>query len=174
MTNRCLYFYTKLKMKGCKIMHIEFNVTYHKSNDTPAEIAPAVETCFKDGGTYKCSAEVKDKKTQFTFHGENGECVTTESYPVDVFRADEESAESLAAIMDALPETLTDKSYRVIWMSHVAEDVLSEFGDEINCDESAASLIAEWYCMDGDYDCNQDYWSQLEALVNRYNEMPDD
>lgn len=154
-------------------MRIEFNVTYHKSN-TPANITSAFEAYFQDGGTYKCTIEIKNKKLQFTFHGKNGECVTTENYPAEIFKTDEESAESLAAIMSALPATITDKSYRTLWMPHVSEDVLSEYGDEINDDKDAADLIAEWYCMDGDYDCNLNYWSQLEALVNRYNEMPND
>lgn len=59
-----------------------------------------------------------------------------------------------------------DRIYREVWAEHVKEDALAHFEEEYGetIDEGDAEIIAERYVFQGDYDCNQSYWNNLEAI----------
>ena len=75
---------------------------------------------------------------------------------------------------------LNDILYHLLWKEHVKEDVegMIEEGyyfdvptrsDISNLEEhqraDLVDTVAERYCFDEDYDCETDYWTNLENLV---------
>ena len=64
-----------------------------------------------------------------------------------------------------------DMLYRLLWKEHVKEDVLGQLEQNPDIGEhfdgnDIADAVAERYCFEGDYDCNLDYWSNLDNLIN--------
>jgi hypothetical protein len=66
-------------------------------------------------------------------------------------------------LLELLNYDQKDYIYRSVWANHVAEDVASKFSE---FDENICDTVAKRYAFDGDYDCNRDYWSNLETLLN--------
>ena len=65
-----------------------------------------------------------------------------------------------------------DKIYRDAWAEHVTEDVKSYLNDNDrfeSMDEASVTdlckTVAERYAFCGDYDCNLDYWTNLNNLI---------
>lgn len=72
-----------------------------------------------------------------------------------------------------LSDECKDNVYRTVWAEHVAEDAESHLSDDDrfnSLDEEVQTdvcrEISHRYVFDGEYDCTQDYWSQLDALAD--------
>ena len=69
--------------------------------------------------------------------------------------------------LEGLSEQERDELYRYLWGEHVREDVITHaesIGAELNDDQ--IDIIVERYVEDGDYDCNLDYWTNIENLID--------
>lgn len=59
-----------------------------------------------------------------------------------------------------------DDIYRYLWSKHVAQDVKNHATNlDIELDDDEIDIITEHYCYWGDYDCNLDYWTNIENLI---------
>lgn len=72
-----------------------------------------------------------------------------------------------------MTSVVKDEVYRLIWHEHVKEDVLKML-EEKDLDKSIdqddlADEVAGRYVYEGDYDCNQAYWNNLETLIEEVN-----
>lgn len=72
-----------------------------------------------------------------------------------------------------LSDKCKDNIYRTIWAEHVAEDAESYLSDDNRFNSldkkeqnEICQEIAHRYVFDGEYDCNQDYWTQLNMLAD--------
>ena len=59
-----------------------------------------------------------------------------------------------------------DAIYRAVWFERVAEDVESYAEDNYLLTDDIISGIADAFVYEGDYDCNLDYWTNIENLIN--------
>ena len=69
--------------------------------------------------------------------------------------------------VDSLDWEARDAIYRHIWSEHVREDVethLENMDETLSDDE--IRTVAERYVYDGEYDCNLNYWTNIENLIN--------
>lgn len=71
-------------------------------------------------------------------------------------------------ILRALTSEEKDSLFRALWSEHVAADVKS-FAEsiDVNLSESQIKEAADRY-VNGEYDCNQDYWTNLETIVDSF------
>ena len=82
------------------------------------------------------------------------------------------SNEELFKLIDSLKPYKKDELYRYLWVNHVKEDVraiLEEYDVPYLSDDDFDALIddcANRFVYNGEYDCNTDYWSNLEALID--------
>lgn len=90
------------------------------------------------------------------------------------------SNEEFFKLIDSLKPHRKDELYRYLWVNHVKEDVrtileedvravLEEYGVPYLSDDDFDALIddcANRFVYNGEYDCNTDYWSNLEALID--------
>lgn len=82
------------------------------------------------------------------------------------------SNEELFKLIDSLKPYKKDELYRHLWVNHVREDVrtiLEEYDVPYLSDDDFDALIddcANRFVYNGEYDCNTDYWSNLEALID--------
>lgn len=75
---------------------------------------------------------------------------------------------TLKAQIDAMPYQDQDDIYRYLWHQHVMEDVEAHSTDMgVTLTKDEIDLAAERYVYDGDYDCNFDYWSNIEGVINK-------
>lgn len=77
-------------------------------------------------------------------------------------------------MLDGLAPADRDAAYRYLWAQHVREDVCSHaqtLDTELTADE--IDYITERYVYDGDYDCNLDYWTNIENLIEEVSERRD-
>ena len=77
-------------------------------------------------------------------------------------------SEELNTYVDSCGSYERDQLYRHLWMKHVVEDITSHLEDideELTDEEIEAA--AKRYVYDGDYDCNLDYWSNIENVIYR-------
>lgn len=59
-----------------------------------------------------------------------------------------------------------DAMYRHVWHLHVMDDVRSHARDMgLAINEDLVGFAAEIYVYEGEYDCNLDYWSNIENAV---------
>lgn len=68
--------------------------------------------------------------------------------------------------IDSMSYEDRDDVYRYLWAKSVREDVeghAADIGIELTPDD--IDTIVERYVYDGDYDCNLDYWTNLENLM---------
>lgn len=66
-----------------------------------------------------------------------------------------------------------DEIYRQVKCRYVADDAadrMKERGIE-DPDDSIRYAVAERYVLDGDYDCNLDYWANIDNLINQILEI---
>lgn len=83
------------------------------------------------------------------------------------------SNEEFFKLIDSLKPHRKDELYRYLWVNHVKEDVrtvLEEYGVPYLSDDDFETMIddcANRFVYNGEYDCNTDYWSNLEALIDR-------
>lgn len=83
------------------------------------------------------------------------------------------SNEEFFKLIDSLKPYRKDELYRYLWVNHVREDVrtiLEEYDVPYLSDDDFDALIdncANRFVYNGEYNCNTDYWSNLEALIDR-------
>lgn len=79
-----------------------------------------------------------------------------------------ESEELLKKLnFDELSYEEKDAIYRAVWLSHVKNDVKAFIKDQnIALNEDQIDHIAQLYVYDGRYDCNLNYWNNLDNLIN--------
>lgn len=75
-------------------------------------------------------------------------------------------------LFDQITDIQKDDIYRMVWHSHVKEDVKSVMEDaakelpESEEDRNdLADKVATAYVYDGRYDCNLSYWTNLANLI---------
>lgn len=66
-----------------------------------------------------------------------------------------------------------DEIYRQVKCRYVADDAADRMQErEIeDPDDSIRYAVAERYVLDGDYDCNLDYWANIDNLINQILEI---
>ena len=79
-------------------------------------------------------------------------------------------------ILSTLSDYEKDRLYRSLWYDHVVQDIHSRLEDISDPDDSEdryaplteddITHIAYRYVYNGDYDCNLDYWTNLENLID--------
>lgn len=74
--------------------------------------------------------------------------------------------EVMKNFVDSLDWEARDAIYRHIWSKHVREDVENhlENMDETLTDDEIIT-VAERYVYQGAYDCNLNYWTNIENLI---------
>ena len=83
------------------------------------------------------------------------------------------SDEELFKLIDSLKPYRKDELYRYLWVNHVKVDVrtvLEEYDVPYLSDDDFETMIddcANRFVYNGEYDCNTDYWSNLDALIDR-------
>lgn len=74
--------------------------------------------------------------------------------------------EELHKMIDSLSSYEQDRIYRYLWSQHVREDVISHAENiGIGLDDGIIDTIVDRYVERGDYDCNLDYWTNIENLI---------
>ena len=74
---------------------------------------------------------------------------------------------TLKTKIDALTYEEQDDVYRYLWSQHVREDVESHANDiDADLTEEEIDKIVEMYVYQGKYECNIDYWSNIENLID--------
>ena len=74
--------------------------------------------------------------------------------------------------IDHLSAQEKDQVYRYLWAQHVREDVEARLenndlvkGMSYSRRDQLVDKVVERYVYEGDYDCNTDYWSNIDALI---------
>ena len=71
-------------------------------------------------------------------------------------------------IPDAALSQYRDSVYREVWGEYVKDDAASRAQDTgIEIDDEGLSMVAYRY-VKGDYDCNLDYWTNIDNLLWEY------
>lgn len=74
---------------------------------------------------------------------------------------------TLKAKVDALTYEEQDDVYRYLWSQHVREDVEGHANDiDADLTEEEVDKVVEMYVYQGKYECNIDYWSNIENLID--------
>ena len=77
-------------------------------------------------------------------------------------------SEELNAYVDSCGSCERDQLYRHLWMKHVVEDITSHLEDiDAELTDEEIEAAAKRYVYDGDYDCNLDYWANIENVIYR-------
>ena len=83
------------------------------------------------------------------------------------------SLEKAQNLIDKMESDVKDSVYRLLWQEHVKEDVATQFEEDKrfeNMSEENMDALADQcsyrYCFEGDYDCNLDYWSNIQNLID--------
>ena len=67
---------------------------------------------------------------------------------------------------DGQNQLYRDKIYREVWKEHVIEDIREFLKDNnMELDEEHIDKAATLYVMNGQYDCNLSYWSNIENVI---------
>ncbi len=81
-----------------------------------------------------------------------------------------ETAKSLIVKMD--PQ-VRDAVYRLLWSEYVKEAIKSQINEDDRFDdiddesiEALAERCSDRYCIEGDYDCNLEYWTNIQNLID--------
>lgn len=68
-----------------------------------------------------------------------------------------------------------DEIFRMVWASHVEEDVKSAMKDyhghlpeDENDKQSIVEDVVNAYVYNGKYDCNLSYWENINNLIDRF------
>ena len=73
----------------------------------------------------------------------------------------------LQAVVNSLTDTEKDCLYRHLWQDYVKEDIIAHaenMGVKLTDDE--IQTATEKYVYEGKYDCNLNYWNNIENLIN--------
>lgn len=71
--------------------------------------------------------------------------------------------------IDNMPPHEQDQIFRYLWSHHVKEDVISySEGLGLELSEEDITCIVNAYVYEGEYDCNDSYWSNIENLIRNY------
>lgn len=85
--------------------------------------------------------------------------------------ADKDSKTMRAAFINALPDDFKREIKEDVEMGYIREDVESYCTEhQLPCTDELAGKVAERWVKAGDYDCNADYWSNIETLINEESE----
>lgn len=85
---------------------------------------------------------------------------------MDTF-ADKDDKTMRAAFIDALPDDFKREIKEDVEMGYIREDVENYCTEhQLPCTDELAFCVAERWVKAGDYDCNADYWSNMETLIN--------
>jgi len=98
------------------------------------------------------------------------------------------SNEEFFKLIDSLKPYRKDELYRYLWVNHVKEDVRTVLEEDVRTvlEEDVRAILEEYdvpylsdddfdaliddcanrFVYNGEYDCNTDYWSNLEALID--------
>lgn len=75
--------------------------------------------------------------------------------------------ERINEILNSLTEAEKDAIYRRVWYERVIEDINTHIENtDDNLSDETINKIAHRYVYNGDYDCNQSYWDNLDNLIN--------
>lgn len=89
---------------------------------------------------------------------------------MDTF-ADKDSKTMRAAFINALPDDFKREIKEDVEMENIREDVKNYCTEhQLPCTDELTSTVAERWVKAGDYDCNADYWSNIETLINEESE----
>lgn len=89
---------------------------------------------------------------------------------MDTF-ADKDSKTMRAAFIDALPDDFKREIKEDVEMENIREDVENYCTElQLPCTDELAGKVAERWVKARDYDCNADYWSNIETLINKESE----
>ena len=81
--------------------------------------------------------------------------------------ADKDSKTMRAAFINALPDDFKREIKEDVEMGYIREDVENYCTEhQLPCTDELAGKVAERWVKAGDYDCNADYWSNIETLIN--------
>ena len=76
------------------------------------------------------------------------------------------NTKKLVELKNSLSSAEQDELYRMLWAERVKEDVIGFCEDsEYSLDDGQIEVVVERYVYEGDYDCNLDYWTNIENLV---------
>lgn len=74
--------------------------------------------------------------------------------------------EEIHKMIDSLSPYEQDRIYRYLWGQHVREDVISHAESiDVELDDEVIDIIVDRYVEQGDYDCNLNYWTNIENLI---------
>lgn len=83
------------------------------------------------------------------------------------------SLEKAQNLIDKMEFDVKDAVYRLLWQEHVKEDVATHFEEDERYEsmseeniDALADQCSYRYCFEHDYDCNLDYWSNIQNLIN--------
>lgn len=72
-------------------------------------------------------------------------------------------------IMSVTDRSLSEDVYRVVRERYVREDLVGlAKNKKLELTPDALDYLAHRYAYEGDYDCNQSYWVNLENLIENY------
>ena len=73
----------------------------------------------------------------------------------------------LQAVIDNLTDTEKDRLYRHLWHDYVKEDIIAHAENmDVELTDNEIQTAAERYVYEGKYDCNLNYWDNIENLIN--------
>ena len=73
----------------------------------------------------------------------------------------------LQAVIDNLTDTEKDRLYRHLWQDYVKEDIIAHAENmDVELTDNEIQTAAERYVYEGKYDCNLNYWNNIENLIN--------
>ena len=77
-----------------------------------------------------------------------------------------EMKQRAAGIVTAYDPETRDAVYRHLWQGYVKADIrarAASTGTEMN--EDQVEFAADLYAYDGEYDCNESYWSNIDNVI---------
>lgn len=75
--------------------------------------------------------------------------------------------DNIKTIIDKLSQQDKDDIYRYLWKDYIKKDIedyLEERCDDITLTDDLIDYAADLYVYEGEYDCNFDYWTNIEHV----------
>jgi ribosomal protein S13 len=124
-----------------------------------------------DSELFRVLTQLQDEVHRFaiTFHREKRSKRALHSELDDIKGIGPKTKEELLKKLnfDELSYEEKDAIYRAVWLNHVKNDVKAFIKDQdIALNEDQIDHIAQLYVYDGRYDCNLNYWDNLDNLIN--------
>lgn len=76
----------------------------------------------------------------------------------------------LESIVKELDHFEKDKLYRLLWSEYVKKDFLSQLTPDDNFTDEDIDACVTKYVYDGGYECNLDYWTNINNIINKRKE----